>query len=516
VDQVVNKAFGFSTFVLDLTRGKLRSGDADIELRPKTFEVLRHLAENAQRLVPKDELCRKVWGNVAVSDDSLIQCIRELRLKLGDDARKLIKTVSRRGYMLDMPVTVARPSAQRVDQLRQGRRLAVVVLPFQNLSGDAANEQFVDALTVDLTSGLSLYPGVIAGSASLAYKSRQIEVRQIGRELDAGYAIEGEAHRSGDSIRITARLIDALTAAILRTESFDLDQRDLERLRDDAAGRLVCTLGIELIHARGQRSLQQHPDDPDALDFVLRANALWARTQGGRDLVEVRRLFQEALKRDETVAQAWYGLAMSYLRNLRFSATRREDLEAASAAAERAMVLAPQASWSHLAAGRVHYESGRVSQALASFEHAVLLNRNDLYVHASIGAANVLLGDPEKALEHIRTSIRLSPRDLNLPVWQMHMGVALLHLGRPTEAADWLTKSTALDPGDRFTHLFLASALALAGRDQEAKAEMAELLRLRPGLTLAGFKAVEPSDAPAFLEQRQCIYEGLRRAGLPE
>lgn len=518
MDQIVNKALSFSTFVLDLTRGSLRAGDTDIELRPKTFEVLRHLAENAQRLVPKDELSRRVWGNVAVSDDSLVQCIRELRLKLGDDAHRLIKTVSRRGYMLDTPVTAlghASP-AQRPGQVRNERRLSLVVLPFRNLSGDPGHERFVDALTADVTSGLSLFAGIIAGSASLAYKGRQVDIRRLGDELGAGFAVEGEVHRSGDSIRITARLIDALSAAILRTEAFDLERGDLDRLRDDAAARLVRILSIELLHARGQRSLLERPDDPDALDYVLRADALWTTTPGGRDLMEARRLFQEALKRDDTFAHAWVGLAMTYVRNVRFSPTRQQDLETASAAAARAIELAPQASWSHLAAGWAHYESGRMKQALASFEHATKLNGNHPYPHASIGAANIMLGEPEKALEPLQTSIRLSPRDHNLPVWQMFMGVALLHLGHASEAIDWLTKSAALDPGDRFTHLFLASALALSGRETEATAELAALLRLNPGLTLARFKAVEPSDTPAFLDQRARIYEGLRRAGLPE
>jgi sulfatase modifying factor 1 len=99
--ETVHKVLWFDRFALDLTRGCLRSGDEVIELRPKAFEVLRHLAANAGALVAKRELYEAVWPNVAVSDDSLVQCIRELRLKLGDHEHRLIKTVSRRGYLLD-------------------------------------------------------------------------------------------------------------------------------------------------------------------------------------------------------------------------------------------------------------------------------------------------------------------------------------------------------------------------------------------------------------------------------
>ena len=107
MDQVVHRVLWFDRFALDLTRGCLRAGDQDIALRPKTFEVLHHLAENAGRLVPKQELQEAVWSGVVVTDDSLVQCIRELRDQLGDDEHRLIKTVSRRGYLLDVTVTAA-------------------------------------------------------------------------------------------------------------------------------------------------------------------------------------------------------------------------------------------------------------------------------------------------------------------------------------------------------------------------------------------------------------------------
>src|SRR5882724_6164702 len=101
----------FDKFSLDLSRGSLRAGDQDIELRPKAFEVLKYLATNAGRLVTKQELYDAVWPNVIVSDDSIAQCIRELRSRLGDDDHSLIKTVSRRGYLLDTVVTPGAPQS---------------------------------------------------------------------------------------------------------------------------------------------------------------------------------------------------------------------------------------------------------------------------------------------------------------------------------------------------------------------------------------------------------------------
>ncbi len=109
LDIATPRVLYFDKFSLDLARGCLRAGDQDIELRPKAFEVLKYLATNAGRLVAKQELYDAVWPNVIVSDDSIAQCIRELRGKLADDDHNLIKTVSRRGYLLDATVTTSAP-----------------------------------------------------------------------------------------------------------------------------------------------------------------------------------------------------------------------------------------------------------------------------------------------------------------------------------------------------------------------------------------------------------------------
>ena len=111
LDVAVSRVLHFDKFSLDLARGCLRAGGQDVELRPKTFELLKFLADNAGRLVAKQELYDAVWPNVIVSDDSIAQCIRELRLRLGDDNHSLIKTVSRRGYLLDTVVTPGAPAS---------------------------------------------------------------------------------------------------------------------------------------------------------------------------------------------------------------------------------------------------------------------------------------------------------------------------------------------------------------------------------------------------------------------
>jgi adenylate cyclase len=562
MDQPNFQALHFDRFTLDLPRGCLRAGGQDVGLRPKSFDVLRHLVENAGRLVPKEELMEAVWPNVFVTDDSLVQCVRELREKLGDGEHRLIKTVARRGYLLDTPVTsspatppkelTAQPakvwgwagaamagsgvliaalfaallwSAQPRPPASSGVPAtpnatpwaSLVILPFQNLSGDPEQEYFADGITDDLTSGLSWLPGrVVARNTAFTYKGRQVDVREVARELDVRYVLEGGVDRAGDQVRVTARLIDAPAAANVWTETYEIHRRDLARLREDVSGRLARLFSVELVYAQAARSVRERPQDPTAADHFMRANALFVRSQRGQDLSEVRRLLRLALQADDSIAMAWVALGNTYSRELRFSPTRDADIVEAGAAADRALALDPNAAAAHILKGVVLYESKRMEQALAAFEHAAQLNPHEPWAYACMAAARVMLGRAEHALEPLQKATLLSPKDPALAYWQMVTGAVYVHLARDAEAVDVLTRSVALSPRDLFTHIFLASALARLGRDSEAKNAVAEILRLKPDFTLADFKAREPADSPAFLAQRQRLYEGLRLAGVPE
>lgn len=149
---VVGGVLRFERFVLDLTRGCLRVGDVDIELRPKAFEVLRCLAENAGRLVTKGELYEAVWPNVVVSDGSITQCIRELRNKLGDDGHSLIKTVSRRGYLLD---AIVLPAASQ----------PLPDAPLEAPQAQHGSRQPIGAILVDKLGVLAALAAVLLGTA---------------------------------------------------------------------------------------------------------------------------------------------------------------------------------------------------------------------------------------------------------------------------------------------------------------------------------------------------------------
>src|SRR6516164_7760791 len=250
------KSYCFGAYTLDLRRGCLREVDREIDLRPKSFEVLRHLVENAGRLVSKDELVKIVWPNVIVTDESLTQCVSEVRRALGDAEQRLIKTVPRRGYLFAASVSpypagravfrapTAGDSAQakgEVDLItqdlgRQHRTVAkptrvhsvslddvtgksapaltlpdtpsIAVLPFQNMSGDLEQEYFADGVVEEIITALSRFRHlfVIARNSSFTYKGQSVDVKRVGRELGVRYVLEGAVRKAGDRVRISAQL----------------------------------------------------------------------------------------------------------------------------------------------------------------------------------------------------------------------------------------------------------------------------------------------------------------------
>jgi len=270
---LADKAFGFDGFVLDLRRGCLRSGDREIGLRPKSFAVLRHLVENAGRLVPRDELIETVWPNRVVTDESLSRCISDVRTALGDSEHRIIRTVQRRGYLLTAPVSPSeggQPSASVVATRPGPPRLSIVVLPLVNLGGGAAQDCFVDGITEDLTTELSRRPGafVIARTSALSYRGKLVDVRQVGRELGVRYVLAGSVRRAGDRVRVAAQLIDAESGAHLWAHRFDWKLTDLFELQDAIVLQLVGAINARLLETESDRS--ECAPAPEPLDLVAR------------------------------------------------------------------------------------------------------------------------------------------------------------------------------------------------------------------------------------------------------
>src|SRR5215471_13204621 len=227
--------FQFAGYTLDVERGSLGTADREIDLRPKSYEVLRYLVEHADRLVTKEELIKAVWPDVIATDESLARCISDVRHAIGDEHQSIIKTVAKRGYKLTAAVQrlptdqaldseprsglAAAPSAALVAPTRSGPPLpdrpSIAVLPFENMSGDPGQGYFADGIVEEIITALTRFSGlfVIARNSSFTYKGRSVDVRQVGRELGVRYVLEGSVRQAGHRVRITGQLIDASTGA---------------------------------------------------------------------------------------------------------------------------------------------------------------------------------------------------------------------------------------------------------------------------------------------------------------
>jgi TolB-like protein len=318
------KAYCFEGFTLDLKRGCVRTVDRELELRPKSFEVLRYLVENSGRLIPKDELIRAVWRSVVATDDSLVRCVSDIRLALDDAEQQIIRTVSRRGYLFASPVSelataeVVAPKNLGVQPAPRSRtalppfdKPSIAVLPFQNMSDDAEQEYFADGLVEEIITSLSRthWLVVIARNSTFRYKDRAIDVRRVGRELGVHYVLEGSVRKMSNRVRIAGQLIDAKTRAHLWADRFDGRLDDIFDLQDQFTASVIAAIAPKLQKAEIERAKRKSTENLDAYDCYLRGRACQLDTSR-RANAEALAFFYRAIELDPELASA-YGFAAS-------------------------------------------------------------------------------------------------------------------------------------------------------------------------------------------------------------
>jgi adenylate cyclase len=232
-------ALHFAGVALDTARGCLHgAGGEQIRLAPKPFDLLVVLARNAGRTMTKDALLDAVWPGVHVTEDSLFQAVREARRAIGDEAGRVLRSVPRRGYLLDAEVTPG-PAATGAEPpqpalLPPSDRASLVVLPFLNMSGDPAQDYFADGMVEDITAALSRirWLFVIAPNSAFAYRGRPVDARELGREFGVRYVLEGTVRKAGGHVRIGCQLVQAESRRQVWADRFDGDLGDIFALQD--------------------------------------------------------------------------------------------------------------------------------------------------------------------------------------------------------------------------------------------------------------------------------------------
>jgi adenylate cyclase len=483
----------------------------------RALQILGVLVERPGDLVSKDELMAAVWPGTVVENSNLPVQIAALRRVL-DDGRaegSCIQTVAGRGYRFTAAVArVAAETRSNAAALQQSDapslpdKPSLAVMPFQNISGDPEQEYFADGMVEEIITALSRirWLFVIARNSSFTYKGQAIDVKQVGRELGVRYVLEGAVRKAGGRVRITAQLIDALSGTHLWADHFDGSLEDVFDLQDKVASSVAGVIEPALQVAEIRRSAEHPTNDPTAFDLYLRALPhLDTFEQSG--MFRALDLLGQAIERDPH-----YGPALA------LAALCHEGLEVSGWAADpeaarhTSVGLARQALRSGpedpnvlaLAAFVLGYFGEDIDVAVGLIDRSLTLNPSFARGWHWSGILRVFAGQPDLALEHFETFLRLSPRDRRANY--LHgISEAYFFSRRFDEAAAKLLESLERAPSFTVTYRVLAACYAHMGRLDEAREIVRRLRAITPVV-------VEPAMRYRNPELRELYLSGLRLA----
>jgi adenylate cyclase len=393
----------------------------------------------------------------------------------------------------------------------EAAHLSIVVLPFENLSGDPKQDYFADGITDNLITDLARIKGsfVIARNTAFTYKGKNVDAKEIGKELGVRYVLEGSVQRDGSRVRVNTQLIDGETGAHLWAERFEEDVADLFKLQDQVVARLDNTLGLQLVKAEAEKSTRSR--NPDVVDLDMRGWVMlqeWLGTT--KDYVSAARAwFEQALKIDPNDPDALAGAAYTHFQDFALGWPNPEiDYEAkVLGQADRAIALAHDNLWAYYVKANYLALTKRANEAVASADAGLAIDPNFVRLYVARALAENFLGRFEQAISDVQHAMRLSPHDPEVGVWRGLLGMAELGQQHYDAAVD--EEHRAIDGGFRPFYVYsdLAAAYALSGKMDEAMTALAEARRLNPKLTVKWLQSIG---------WNILTLEGLRKAGLPE
>jgi adenylate cyclase len=423
------------------------------------------------------------------------------------------------------------PSATALDDASNAARpvrprLSLVVLPFLNLSHDDSVDYLVDGIVDALITDLSgCLPDsfVISRSTSFTYKGRAVPIRQIGKELDVRYVLEGSVLVDVARLRVNAQLIDAATDLHLWAERFDKPRAEILQVHDEIVGRLSRSIGIQLVRSEARRGNLKR-DGGGVADLVMRARALTYDAKRKESAAEAADLFRQALQLDADCVNAIVGVALTLIYqviNLYQLQDRDKLLDEADAMLSRATALAPDDLEMLKARALLLRARGRFTEAIVATESLVNRNPAEPTAYKELGLNNLYLGATRDAAEWFRRADAIAPRDPERWTWLQGLGRALMQLGDDAGAIAALSLALASNPGYVRGKAMLAAAQALAGNIAIARRSLAEYRLLEPDMTIRRFveeRSSVPPDSVSEVYRRESerILEGLRCAGMPD
>jgi tetratricopeptide (TPR) repeat protein len=357
---------------------------------------------------------------------------------------------------------------------------------------------------------------VIGRHTAFTYKGKAVDLKEVGRELNVRYVLEGSLQRSGNRLRVNVQLVDAETGAHLWADRFDKPVADLFEVQDEIVSRLANALNTQLIQAEARRA--ERSPHPNSLDLHFQGIAWLNKGPIPEYMAQARSFFERALKLDPGNVEALVGTAQiatssNYLADDPYA----ESLMSAEATLIKALSLAPQHARAHMYLGVVQMYTKRTAQGIAECEQALALDRNLADAHGHIGLGKFHGGRATETEAHIHEALRLSPRDTYSYRWLMFLAFVKLLENAEAEAVVWLRRSLEANRNNALAHFILAATLALLGKLDEARAAAHAGLALNPMFTVRRFRLdAVVDDDPTYLAKRERICQGMHMAGVPE
>jgi TolB-like protein/class 3 adenylate cyclase len=461
-------------------------------------------------------------GAICLSEDAYRQVKGRVDLAMIDLGPTQLKNIAEpiRVYSLEVGAHAhAKRAPPPAPEKPAPPRLSIVVLPFANIGGGAEQDHFVDGITESLTTDLSRIRGsfVIGRNTAFTFKGRAVDLKQIGRELNVRYVLEGSVQRGGNRMRVNVQLINAESGSHLWAERFDKPLADIFDMQDEIVARLAGALNTELVAAEARRA--ERTPTPDSMDLYFQGMAWYNKGVTPENVARARGFFQHALSADPDNADALVGSARADASAaILWLGDPAEAFGMAEAKVARALSSVRDHARGHACLGYIKIYTKRGAEGIADCEHALGLDRNLAQAHASIGFGKVFIGRPEEAEAHIVEALRLSPRDTAAHVWMSAASMGKNHLGFYEQAIAWCRR--AIEANRDFAHPYfvLGAALARLDRLDEARSAVRAGRLLNPAFTLSSARSLwtSISHEPAYLATVEPVLDAMRMAGVPE
>ncbi len=460
--------------IVDLVADEVRSNSGDqIGLRPRSFAVLRLLAENAGRVVTKDAIIAKVWDDVAVTEDSLTQCVADIRKAIGDEDRRVLRTVPRKGYLL-VPSQRGAPQSGRMPDLP-----SLAVMPFMPIGGDdALGFGIASQIINELARNKDLR--LFARDSSFALAGQNMLAREIGEYLGARYLVEGTTQRSNDTLLVDVQLVDAREGTIAWGDRFAVIAANLPVVQREIASKIAGRLHSGMREVEKHAILGAGPRDLDVYELTLRGIARKHQfspqgTRAGRADLE------QAIHRDPNYAPAWAYLAWIDLIDMVLQLTGERQFSQLGEVIRkfnRAVELDPGFPAPYQGLSQAFIYADDIAQSLAVARRGVDLAPSD--ADGLIFLANALFesGELVEAMEAANRAMELNP--LPPPFYHLYRAMILWGNERHQDALDEAEECLRKAPNFGGADTYRAVALVGLGRLEEAKAQLKQCLA-RPG-----------------------------------